>query len=84
MYLFLLPVLVLSGRRHAPHPLPALNRFFKGCTQTNLFARGGLKMPEKGGHRSNVGILQAHLLVVKNGVLLNNLITIHNSIVIHI
>ena len=27
-------------------------------------------MPEKGGHRSNLGILQAHLLVVKNGVLL--------------
>ena len=24
-----------------PHPLPALNRFFKGCTQTSLFARGG-------------------------------------------
>ena len=41
-------------------------------------------MPEKGGHRSNVGIVQAHLLVVKNGVLLNNLITIDNSIVIHI
>ena len=41
-------------------------------------------MPEKGGHPSNVGILQAHLLIVKNGVLLNNVITIHNSIVIHI
>ena len=41
-------------------------------------------MPEKGGHRSVVGILQAHLLVVKNRLLLNSLKISHNSIFIHI
>ena len=45
---------------------------------------GGVKMPEKGGPRKAAGILQAHLLVVKNGLLFNSLKISHNSIFIHI
>ena len=41
-------------------------------------------MPEKGRPRNAVGILQAHLLVVKNGLLFNSLKISHNSIFIHI
>ena len=41
-------------------------------------------MPEKGGHPNAAGILQAHLLGVKNGLLFNSLKISHNNIFIHI
>ena len=47
-----------------PTPSPPLIDSLRGVPRL-AFSQGGLKMPEKGGHRSDVGILPAHLLVVK-------------------